>query len=141
MTVNREAKRVAVVNQYFKELEIYNYEGALVKSYSFPDTEEPIFYLRESITSDETVLHYNGICSTNDFIYASYIGFDDIELEKLAYDIPTEIHVFTWEGDLHKIIKLDRPIKTLTVTEDNKTLIAVDPLSEEMPLVMYKIKL
>ncbi|KYG79571.1 TolB-like protein [Roseivirga ehrenbergii] len=140
MTVNREAKRIAVVNEYFKQLEIYNYEGALVKTYSFPDTEEPIFYLRESITSDETVLHYNGICSTKDFIYASYIGFDDIELEKLNYDIPTEIHVFTWEGSLHKIIKLDRPIKALTVTEDNKTLIAVDPLNEDMPLVMYNIK-
>jgi hypothetical protein len=141
MTVNRVAKKVAVVNNYFKQLEIYNYEGALVANYSFPDTKEPIFYLRESITSDETVLHYNGICSTQDFIYASYIGFDDIELEKLEYNVPTEIHIFTWEGDLHKIIKLDRPIKTLTVTGDNETLIAVDPLSEEMPLVMYKIKL
>ena len=74
--------------------------------------------------------NYRAVKSTNNFIYALYVGKTNQDLSYDWNDLAAfgnhsnEIHVFSWEGEPVKRILLDRAIFSFDVTHDDRTLIA-----------------
>ena len=69
------------------------------------------------------VQNYRMIRSTNEFIYALYIGKKEGDLAPGLNDFSDELHIWDWNGTPKARLKLDKKIFSFDVDKNNNYLI------------------
>jgi hypothetical protein len=117
----------ASVYDLFPILRIYSNEGKIEKEIRWNNGQKFPYALIEEMPSRESIneiMHtYRMIKSSNDYIYALYLGKKEHELSRGLIDFSNEIHVWNWEGKPIKRILLDKIIRTFDVDLHDNYLI------------------
>ena len=112
--------KVAMVMYYLAQVNILNIETGKSKAVRLKGT--PSFNYLEGDIND-LITFYISATVTDDHIYALYSNLrredESIENKDHAFD---EVHVFDWEGNLVRILKLDNEIDQITVDPVNNVL-------------------
>jgi len=143
VSVRPDNKKFASAFLLFPFIRIYNaHNGQLKTEIRFENNQQfPEGFIMGSPTNQELSMimnNYRAVKSTNNFIYALYVGKTNQDLSYDWNDLAAfgnhsnEIHVFSWEGEPVKRILLDRAIFSFDVTHDDRTLIAssIDSMDE-----------
>lgn len=132
-TVNLKDKLIASVFHRLPILRIYNFESeSLISELQMADASknENILLKDPNLKrGNELISYYYRIKSTSDFIYALYAGVSVSEYYKEGempqyVDFSDEIHIWKWDGTPVMKLKLDRPVFSFDVTNDNKRIVA-----------------
>ena len=145
-TVAPEGKKVAFVYSYADILTIVQLtEKNQLKTKSIrkelPNDIEAIQYgehVVAGVISPRTVMHYASITSTEKYIYALYVGLPYEDLGGKGSHSST-IRVFDWEGNMCKIIELDKPAQEIKITSDGKTLYAINESENGYSILKYEM--
>ncbi len=133
----------AVVYDKFPILRIYTRAGNLEKEVRLNNGQQFPRALIEDVPSvsdlNEVMQDYRAIRSSNNLIYALYIGKTSQDLAPGINDFSNEIHVWNWDGQPIKKILLDKTIFTFEVDPDDNYIIASSLLSLDA-LFKYKLK-
>ena len=127
--VKPDGDAFACIYDKFPILRIYSNSGELKKEIRLKNGQSFPYALIEKNPSEysfkEVMQDYRFIKSSNDFIYASYVGKKSNELheEGLSY-FSNEIHVWNWDGEPIKRILLDENIFAFEVDSHDNYLIA-----------------
>ena len=62
---------------------------------------------------ESPILHYIDVQSTDEYIYALYLG-SDIE----SVDYHTELHIIDWEGNFIKKVRFNMDYEAISLTKD-----------------------
>jgi hypothetical protein len=81
--------------------------------------------------------YYTGGCYTDAYLICKYSGGTN-RYERAEADIPEFLHIFNWEGELLKIIALDRSLSGLAIDSRNHTLYGIDAAGD---IVKYTLPL
>lgn len=68
--------------------------------------------------SEDNQLAYVAVSATDEHVFALYCGCADFSR------FADEVHVLSWSGSLQEILKLDRPVYNIAVSEDGSRLFA-----------------
>lgn len=140
-TIDHLQRRIAMVSQYFKQLEVYNFSGKLLSVTSFKNTPPPIFYHNNMVTSDKTMRYYYDILSTNKYIYAGYFGKPQGDLNQLgSKKFTTQIQVFNWNGEPVKKYILNAYLRSFILDLRHNRILGIAPYNKESPLVAFDLK-
>jgi hypothetical protein len=129
LTIKPDGSAFASVYYFFPILRIYNRNGKIINEVRFNNGQRfPYAFIeKEPTMSDrmEVMQNYFSIKSTNNFIYAMYIGKKEGEMEEgWPNNRSNEIHVWDWDGNPIKRILLDKKIFAFDVEKNDKFLIA-----------------
>lgn len=122
LTAPGEDGKLAMAMLFFPQIAIFDtqegecYSVATAKEYTSWESPSPLDF--------NTVQHYMNICSSKDFIFASYLGLPLSRL--ISGDCRTGIHVFDWDGDFLLDIKLEENISSMAFDSVNNMLYALD---------------
>ncbi|WP_270710607.1 BF3164 family lipoprotein [Phocaeicola coprophilus] len=94
----------------------------------------------QGLVTAKTKRYYIGIAATDDYIYAIWHG-DVLPEGNKGYLNSSLVRVFNWEGKECYQLHLDRSIFYLTVTPDNKTLMALTDKGEGISVLKYEMDL
>ena len=83
--------------------------------------------------------YYLGGCSSDTYLIYKYSGGTN-RYERAEADIPECLHVFNWEGDLLKIIALDRALSDFAFDSRNHTLYGIDAEGEIVKYALPSIE-
>ena len=133
----------ATVYDKFPILRIYTNTGEIKKEVRLENGQSFPYALIEEDPStysfNEIMQNYRMIRSSNNFIYALYIGKREQELDEGLNDFSNEIHVWNWEGEPIQRILLDEKIFTFDVDLHDNYLICSSLLSLNA-LYKYNLK-
>ena len=76
-------------------------------------------------------------CGTEKNVYLLYSGKSYAEAGDKAF-ISSQIEVYNWEGEKVKTLMLDIPIKSMVVSEDDKTVYAIS-MNPEPQIVTFNL--
>jgi len=146
ITVKPSQSLFAAVYDKFPVLRIYSKDGSLEKEIWYKNKQDSPHGLIQDNPSEQDLSiimqNYRKIKSTNNYIYALYIGKTSEEIDKDSEglnDFSNEIHIWDWNGDPIKKIILDKEIFSFCVTEDDKFLIC-SSLNDADRLYKYSIQ-
>lgn len=132
--------KIASAMTSFNRIDIFDVNGDLYKSIvEGPEIPE---YLKNYLNSDEdnsesTLQYfYSSIFTSNNFIYALYIG--QMLSEYGGKSIPTQLRIFDWEGNPLVRININDYLFSFTIDENRGLLFGVDYYNEK--LLRYDIK-
>lgn len=128
---NDQQERFAAFYYYRPSFGIYDKEGNLMKNVAVSPSEYPF---------DPKTMYFVEPFATENHIYVMWVFMNKQEVERDFNAFQPEIFVFDWDGNFVKRLKLDKPIITFAVSEEQKALYAVSFLEEDINKV-YKFKL
>lgn len=133
--VNKEKEKIVIANHYFNQLEIYDYNGKLLKEIRIGNLDSPF-----SKQSGNTKFHYVNVDVTEKYIFAIYLGkTPSLGLDDL-FGAKAEIHVFNWDGKPIAKLLLDRVIGAISVNSKKGIILSVDDFkNERQRLLEYKL--
>ena len=101
------------------------------KRYLNPDLNEST---DKSLLQEETKIGFCGLCTTDNYIYASYSGLSNKEFinKKILADF---IVVFNWNGQIKKLYKVEGGLRSLAVDEMDKKIYIITQDSEGLDVV------
>lgn len=128
ITVKPDKTLFASVYDKFPILRIYNTDGSLNKELRFSNGQSfPHALIQKSSSQSDfynIMQNYRKIKSTDNYIYALYIGKVNKEIgEEMGDDSSNEIHVWDWQGNPVKKVILDKKIFSFIVTSNDEYLI------------------
>lgn len=145
-TIAPEGKKAAFVYSYADILTIVQItEKDQLKTKSIreklPNDIEAIQYGEHVVAgaiSPRTIMHYASITSTEKYIYALHVGlpYKDLDGKKMH---SSDIKVFDWEGNLCKMIKLDKPAQEIKITSDGKTIYTINESENGYSILKYEM--
>lgn len=99
------------------QINILNIKTGKVSGYRMKNTQDEDVFLTDM---ENSLFCYCGVVTDNKYIYALWIGSpqNDIPIEK-GYNI---IHVFDWDGNLVRKIKLEQPVHRLSLDNQRSIL-------------------
>lgn len=132
MTVRPDGKYFASAYANFPILRIYDNNGILRKDIRLRNNQEFPFALLEGLNKEEmgkVTQNYRKIKSTNNYIYALYVGktIEELSIDMNSTgldDFSNEIHVWDWEGNRVAKVLLDRKIFSFVVTPNDDFILA-----------------
>lgn len=128
MTAKPDGKMFACVYDKFPILRIFSENGQMIKEVRLKNGQSFPTALTKSNPSDseigEITQNYRMIKSTDNYIYALYIGKKNKDLEPGLNDFSNIIHIWDWNGNPISKLVLDNKIFTFDVSKDDKYLIA-----------------
>ena len=140
--VKPDGSAFATVYDKFPILRIYTNTGKIRKETRLNNGQRfPYGLIKNNPTRydiDNVMQNYRAIKTSNNFIYALYIGKASQELDRGLNDFSNEIHVWNWDGEPVKKILLDKKIFTFDVDLNDTYLIASSLLSLD---ALYKYDL
>lgn len=126
-TVRATGDFFASVYDKFPILRIYTKKGNIHKEVRFENKQVfPNALIQENPSEsaiNEITQNYRKIKSTNEFIYALYIGKAEKDIKEASGNFSNEIHVWDWDGNPIKRIKLDNDIFSFDVDSFDRFLI------------------
>lgn len=139
VTVKPDNELFAVVYDKFPILRIYQARnGSLIKEIRLENNQAFPRALIDKNSSeadfDLVMQNYRKIKSTNNYIYALYIGktIGEIRQKNIGLsDFSNEIHIWDWSGNPIKRVLLDREIFSFDISHDEKHLIASSIISAD----------
>lgn len=142
VTVKPDETKFACVYDKFPILRIYSATGKLEHESQIQNSQDfPVALVKDNPLGSEIgniMQNYRMIKSTNQFIYALYIGKTSKELSPGLNDFSNIIHVWDWNGQPIAQLILDNDIFSFDVSEDDKYIIAC---SLELLDGLYKYKI
>lgn len=140
VSINSTKKLIAVAPRFVPELYIIDFEGNLL-------SENPLklnFTLDTDADIEEVTSYFQGITSSEKYIFASYYGksiseVDDIIENNQHQEIDiTEIKVFDWNGDYIKTYRLVGGIyPQIAVDKLNTKLYSINPITSDTSGIVY----
>jgi len=131
--VKPDGTAFACVYDKFPILRIYTNSGELKKEIRFNNGQSFPYALIDKNPSEyslkEVMQDYRFIKSSNDYIYASYVGKNANELPDGLHYFSNEIHVWNWDGEPIKRIILDENIFAFEVDSHDNYIIATSLLN------------
>jgi hypothetical protein len=135
IAINPTLKKIAVSNHYFNQIEIYNYEGDLLKELRIGEIDSPF-----DEKPSKRKYYYADLYSDGEYIFAAYFGGDPNGSMNFLAQKKSEIHIFKWTGEPVAKLKLDRLIGILAVNLKKGVILSIDDFeNEEQRLLEYKI--
>lgn len=143
-TVKPDGKAFASVHDKFPILRIYSNTGELKKDIRLHNNQSFPYALIDkepSISEINNIMqNYRMVKSTNNFIYALYIGEKNKNLEPGLNDFSNIVHVWDWDGNPIMRLILDRKIFTFDVDKNDDYLICTS-LEKLNALYKYTINI
>lgn len=127
MVARPDRSRFALLTRHADRIEIFGAGGEPLSVGRGPQGFEPVYSFRtiggspSMTTGDDLRFGYISAAATNDAIYALYSGRARGELRGYA-DYGTWLHVFDWDGELVRILKLDAYLLGIAVDPEGTTL-------------------
>lgn len=122
--------RLAILTRHADRVEIYTADGEALGVSRGPAGFEPVYEMQVRggqpvmVSGDGLRFGYVEASAAGDHIYGLYSGFTRGQLPGRA-NFGGEVHVFDWDGNLHRILPLDRRALAIAVTPDERTLYTV----------------
>lgn len=117
MTPNTSLRRFAVFYSLQKQLKLIDFNGEVLKSIAI---DVPPYLNYETMSASNNwgnYVYYTDCTSSDKHIYALCRNESRKNYNTGKGAEKSEIHVFDWDGNFLKIIKLDEPISCFTVSE------------------------
>lgn len=141
--VKPDGSAIAAVYDKFPILRIYAMDGNIKKEVRLNNGQSFPSALLENNPSEyslnEVMQNYRMIKSSNNYIYALYIGKKEQEMDKGLNDLSNEIHIWNWDGEPIERILLDEKIFTFDVDLHDNYIIGSSLLSLDA-LYKYNLK-
>ncbi|MEE1946002.1 hypothetical protein VRU48_12850 [Pedobacter sp. KR3-3] len=134
---NRNRSVFASAMKYFKRVEFYSKEGGLLKEISF--NNEKLNYGSGFLDHPNSSVYFNSSFAGAKYFYGLCIDSEQSNYVKNKGNM--KLYVFDWEGDLKKIIKLDRMyLGNFIVDESTNKLIAQSFVKDDQaPFIVYSL--
>ena len=125
--VKPDMTKFASAYDKFPILRIFDLNGNIIREIRYNNNQSfPNALINENPSQadvDEVMQNYRMIKSTDQYIYALYIGKKEREIERGLNDFSNEIHIWDWDGNPVKRILLDKKIFTFDVNKEDDYLI------------------
>jgi len=138
----KDRQKIIYAAKYFDHFDIFNFKGEPIYTYSNATLKDQVFMENGQITTDNTKLYYTSVYITNKHIYLMYLGglsYNEILKMIDKNKFTCEIQQFTLTGFPKNCYIIDMPLRSFCVDEENSRIIAINPLSEEFPLVSFNM--
>jgi hypothetical protein len=126
ITVNKDKRLIASAMDGFNRIDMFDYEGNLVKSMVTGDSD-PIIK-KDKLTVDGALIpylsHYMHITSTPKYIFALYYGQNYMEIGEVKID--PVINVFSWDGKLQCQLMFSDYLSQFAVDTENFLIYGID---------------
>jgi hypothetical protein len=122
--------RLALATRHADRVEFYELDGTLRRVARGPAEFEPVYEAQvrggapTMATGEDLRFGYVDAAAAGDHLYALYSGHTRAERPGRA-NFGQQVHVFTWEGTLQRVIPLDQPVLGIAVTDNGHTMYAV----------------
>jgi hypothetical protein len=122
--------RLALATRHADRVEFYELDGTLRRVARGPAEFEPVYEAQvrggapTMATGEDLRFGYVDAAAAGDRLYALYSGHTRAERPGRA-NFGQQVHVFTWEGTLQRVIPLDQPVLGIAVTDNGHTMYAV----------------
>jgi hypothetical protein len=127
LAISRKHNRLVSVMNCFDRLDIYNWEGTLLKSVVGSEDADHLQLLQ--LEEQYFTMYYTNVYATDNKIYAIYYDQPNKEYGKKM--IKTHIHIFDWEGNGLYDITVDEYLFTISVDEEDGWIYGVDFYNEK----------
>lgn len=139
-----DGSRIALATRFMNHIELYDANGSLQRVVNGPISVAPVFEVAmaggaPTMASDEDLrFGYTGIAAGQRYIFALFSGRRRGDYAPSEATYADELHVFDWDGNLVRIITLDRALSHIAISPDEHALygIAYEP---EEALVAYDL--
>ena len=103
------------------------------KRYLNPDLKKST---NKSLLQDDTKIGFCGLCTTENYIYASYSGLSNKEFINNKF-LADYITVFDWNGQIKKLYKVEGGLNSLAVDERGKKIFIITQDKEDLDVVGF----
>lgn len=132
---NHVHRIIVCANTYFPQLEIYNWNGKLLK-----ETRHRSFYVADNRRNNFAQFNYYSVQIAGNYIYALYLGEIKSNILKSTFHLlKSKIHVFDLEGKPVMNIKLDKLLNDFLIDEPRGRIIGIDENNESQPFVTFEL--
>ena len=122
LAVNPGRTRIAQAFLFTSRLQFYGRDGRILRTLAGPEEVTPDYrvvpdrreHISRFVRSDRTRFSYLDVAATDRLVYALFSGRSRGEYDDRAYTAD-QLHVFTWEGTLVGIWKLDQDVYRIAV--------------------------
>ncbi|HEX6373608.1 MAG TPA: BF3164 family lipoprotein [Longimicrobium sp.] len=121
---------LALATRHADRVEIYALDGTLRTVARGPAQFEPVYEVQvrggapTMATGEDLRFGYVDAAAAGDGLYALYSGYTRSERPGRA-NFGQQVHLYDWQGRLHRVMQLDQPVLGIAVTDDGRTLYAV----------------
>jgi hypothetical protein len=135
---------IALATRFMNHIELYDAHGSLRRVVEGPLPVAPVFHVAmaggaPTMASDENLrFGYTGIAAGQRYIYALFSGRRRGDYAPSEATYADQLHVFDWDGNLVRTVKLGRDISIIAVAPDEKTLYGIS-VGETEALVAYDL--
>lgn len=134
---------LALATRHADRVELYGLDGTLRRVARGPVEFEPVYEAQVAggaptmASGEDLRFGYVDAAAAGDRLYALYSGHTRAERPGRA-NFGQQVHVFTWDGELQRVIPLDQPVLGIAVSDDERTMYAVrhDP---EPAILRYEL--
>ena len=145
---NPNNNRLAIFDEWSPTWDIIGYDGndfwSIYSNHIRPPLVQDLSYQEGNVTSESIgVLPENKMAffrpsATDDYIFTLYSG-RTIDRWEMASFTPNIVLVFDWQGQVVNKFELDRDVKCIAVSEDNKSLFAFVETIDENQIIKYDL--
>lgn len=123
---NCDVKKIAICNYNSDIVEIYDYNGNILKTIHGPDFFVPKFTpSQHSAIVTSLMCGYFNLCSSSKYIYCTYSGEKADNVRDWTAAFGREIFVFSWDGEPIKRVILNTKLAYTEYCEENNTIYAI----------------
>lgn len=131
LCVHEKKDRAVIAYRFTNYVTFYNLEGNIGTNIRIGQTAiAPKWIKTGALDTENTTKCLLDVCGTPDYLYCLYSGSAD-------YATPTYLIAFHWNGKPYKTWQLDSYIRTMSVTNDNKTCYVVRSLPNKAQAISY----
>jgi len=134
---NYDRKRIAFGSKSDDILEIYSFNGNIIKTIHGPDINKPA-WIEKKLPIDRPRGYFN-LCSSSNYIYGVYSGEKPEHTGDWIKTLGKNILIFNWDGDPIKRIVLDVRLGNIVISENRNTIYAVYFDGEYFKLGYYEL--
>jgi len=140
LNTNYHAKKIAICSFAGDLLEVYDYNGNILKTVHGPDLFVPEY---ETVQNHARVTSlmcgYFDLCSTSKYIFCNYSGERRNDKKDWTVALGKNILIFDWEGKPIKRVKTDIRLGYIDVSEERNTIYAICYDGEEFFIGYHKL--
>lgn len=144
LAVRPDGSRIALAARFMNHIELYGADGTLRRTVNGPIAVAPVFHVAmaggaPTMASDEDLrFGYVGIAAGQRYLYALFSGRRRGDYGPSEATYADQLHVFDWEGNLVRTVRLGQDISNITVAPDERTLYGI-AIGESEALVAYDL--
>jgi len=125
--------RIAVLSRRASRIEIYDGAGDLLEVFDGPHVFDADYRVDRQGQYMAGLLNrhgYSSAAATDDYIFAAFSGRAEAHFRGWSGSHAEFVHVFTWDGELDRVLVLDREVLAIAVDPSGSTLYALTDFPE-----------